>query len=349
MSEGFKRRDVPASSEVFNEGRRRFLRGAGALVAATLIPSADTEMENVQQPPETSEKMPSLSPLEQLIQQGRIIDLKSGLGVLYEEQVKFLSEVPSGMQDMKTAVENIRKIGMDVLTKPFKDAGFPPQLGFMIAIQETRGKSVISSSGARGVMGIMPQTAKDHKHKPEDMNDPGKAAGVSAKLLASERVRFGNDLEVLLTAYNAGGGLHGFTRTAKKEERTLDNFYAFMQKRMNERYSEARDAGYYEYTLRRPQKPEVLKRVFGLDDEAIKLLPTQIINGVVMVVKNTHIRVTFDSSSEKAIKRLFRAEFEMIQYVPEIKAKYEALRRLGLLEILEAHLGTPTPLLGAEM
>jgi hypothetical protein len=349
MSEGFKRRDVPTSSEVVNEGRRRFLRGAGALVATTLIPAADTEMENVQQPPETREKMPSLSPLEQLIQQGRITDLKSGLGVLYGEQVKFLSEVPSGMQDMKTAVENIRKIGMDVLTKPFKDVGFPPQLGFMIAIQETRGKSVILSSGARGVMGIMPQTAKDHKHKPEDMNDPEKAAGVSARLLASERVRFGNDLEVLLTAYNAGGGLHGFTKVTKKEERTLDNFYAFMQKRMNERYARVSEAGYYEYTIRRPQKPEVLKRVFGLDDEAIKLLPTQLIHGVMMVPKNTLVRGTFDSSSEKTIKFLFRAEFEMIQYVPQMKAKYEALRRLGLLQILEAYPGMSTPLFGAEM
>lgn len=85
---------------------------------------------------------------------------------------------------------------------------------YAIARQESHfNKNVISSAGARGLMQLMPATAKETAHKmgiaykPERLlTDPAYNAAIGSTYLHAQLKRFDGSLIMAAAAYNAGGG-----------------------------------------------------------------------------------------------------------------------------------------------
>jgi lysozyme len=83
-----------------------------------------------------------------------------------------------------------------------------PLLMHAIAHVESRhNAAAVSPAGARGVMQVMPATAKRFGvGSAHELNDARTNLAVSASYLKTLQTRFGNDLSLVLAAYNAGEG-----------------------------------------------------------------------------------------------------------------------------------------------
>lgn len=83
-----------------------------------------------------------------------------------------------------------------------------PLLLHSIARVESRHQpDAISHAGARGLMQVIPPTARRFGVEgAEQLHDPQTNLRVSARYLKTLQQRFGNDLELVLAAYNAGEG-----------------------------------------------------------------------------------------------------------------------------------------------
>lgn len=83
-----------------------------------------------------------------------------------------------------------------------------PLLLHAIARIESRHRAqAVSHAGARGVMQVMPATARRFGvDRPEALHDAATNVEVSAVYLKRLQHRFGNDLPLVLAAYNAGEG-----------------------------------------------------------------------------------------------------------------------------------------------
>ncbi len=83
-----------------------------------------------------------------------------------------------------------------------------PLLLHAIAHVESRhNTNAVSPAGARGVMQVMPTTGQRFGvGKASDLHDPRTNLDVSATYLKKLQERFGNDLPLVLAAYNAGEG-----------------------------------------------------------------------------------------------------------------------------------------------
>lgn len=69
---------------------------------------------------------------------------------------------------------------------------------------ESRNKpGAVSRKGARGILQVMPGTARELGYTPEDMHDPAKAADAGAKYVRRMYERF-KDWDTAVEAYNAG-------------------------------------------------------------------------------------------------------------------------------------------------
>ncbi|GIJ50825.1 hypothetical protein Val02_77110 [Virgisporangium aliadipatigenens] len=83
--------------------------------------------------------------------------------------------------------------------------GISPRLLAAVAkVESDYDPRVVSSAGARGLMQIMPATAKSLGVA--DPFDPAQAVDGAARLLRSNIREFGGDLDLALAAYNAGSG-----------------------------------------------------------------------------------------------------------------------------------------------
>ncbi len=108
-----------------------------------------------------------------------------------------------------------------VLLAPMVDAAarrhdIDPLLLHAIAYVESRHDAqAVSRAGARGVMQVMPGTARRFGVADAGaLHDAGVNLDVSASYLKALQQRFGNDLRLVLAAYNAGEGAverHGST------------------------------------------------------------------------------------------------------------------------------------------
>ncbi len=282
-------------------------------------------------------ELEQMTPMEQIEKYGKIRNLGKGIKALENEHYKKLTEDKKGKRDMQVAVKNMSKVNLSKMIKPFSERGLPEELAYMIAIQETRGRTKTSWAGARGMTGIMPATAKALGFKPKDADNPYKAMEMTAEYLETEKKdRFENDTDLLLHAYNAGGGLFGFTRIFSKEERTAENFYKYMESYINFILREVKENGYYVHTVDKKDKnlTSISKRFKVSVQDILKE------NGF---TESTIIRVGDEikipySDMNKAAKVLFRKPFEALNYAPELKAKYKALKDLGLLKRLQANI-----------
>ncbi len=346
------------NGEDIDKGRRTLLFAAGLALGHMAVESAvskfgiEEQETKAARPPlsaesktiaETRETLRLLTPLEQMQELGRVEDLEEGIRAIYTKHHEYLTQNPNGRRDMEIATQNMSKLDMRKLVEPFKKKDIPQQFAYMIAIQETRGRNVTSWAGARGMMGLMMYTVKKLGLSTERIHDPYESGKIAAEYLEAERERFGDNVDMLLHAYNGGAGLFGFTATTQKEERVPENFYAFMEQHINRRYREMLSRGYREHVIEKGDTLMQLSREYKVSLRALFKLNHMNDDSVLHIGEK--VKVPFNNSKDE-IKELFRKEFEVLHYAPEVKAKYEALKDIGLLARLEAHLPEKTSSFG---
>jgi len=344
--------------------RRDFLKWGGAVATTTALGGVmksltssdevtkiyedkvpDYVVKKVDAVAENAEKTPIvLTPLEQLQAYGEIRDMKAGLKVFQDEHYHTLTETKDGEKDMRTAMENISKYDVEKLIKPYEERGLPKELAYMIAIQETRGRIQKSHANARGMTGILPETALDLGFMPSDANDPYVASEMTAKYLATERdERFGdNNIDMLLHAYNAGGYLYGFTETVPRKERTTENFYRYMANYINTKFKHLKENG-YRHILEDEKTIEQVSRRFEVPVDAI--LKANKLTKKSVIHKGDSILIPFENM-EQAVKIVFRKPMQALQYAPGLKAKYKALKDTGFLSKIEKGSGATKSTIG---
>ena len=113
----------------------------------------------------------------------------------------------------------------------------PPLLRAVMAVESNFNPGAVSEKGATGLMQLMPGTARDMLV--EDMLDPGQNIDGGARYLRKLQDQFGNDLEKVLAAYNAGpeavrrsgGAIPPFRETQAYVKKVLALYDSYMRGR----------------------------------------------------------------------------------------------------------------------
>ena len=85
------------------------------------------------------------------------------------------------------------------------ETGVEPELLLAVMAQESAGRAdAVSGKGARGLMQLMPATAREVGV--ENIDDPAQNIRGGARYLSRLRERFGDRLDLVLAGYNAGPG-----------------------------------------------------------------------------------------------------------------------------------------------
>ena len=83
----------------------------------------------------------------------------------------------------------------------------PLLLHAMARVESSHDTTAISSAGARGVLQLMPATARRFgQHDSAALHDAQLNIDLGARYLKTLQQRFGNDLPLVLAGYNAGEG-----------------------------------------------------------------------------------------------------------------------------------------------
>lgn len=360
MNERYQTREMSEEDAPKDSGRRQFLKdavikgtalGVTTSALATMLKkltqednSKDSlEAENIDTlkkekihgdyVKESERQYVGKTPLEQIEEFGMIKNLDLGMQAIHDRHYAYLTSTEKGKRDMEIATKNISGLNVKKVAEPFKKRGLPEELAYLIAIQETRGKPVTSWAGARGITGIMPATAKAMGFTPEDADNPYIAIEITARYLEGEKERFGDSVDMLLYAYNAGGGLFGFTENTPRDKRTPEHFYEYMREYMNDIFSKVVENGYYEHVIEKSDKnlTNISKR-FNVPVYKIEQANNFKKDSVIYV--GDVIKIPYDDL-KIAAKILLRKPFEALRYAPEVKAKQKALIDSGMSEKIE--------------
>jgi soluble lytic murein transglycosylase-like protein len=113
----------------------------------------------------------------------------------------------------------------------------PPLLRAVMAVESNFNPGAVSEKGATGLMQLMPNTARDMLV--DDLLDPGQNIDGGARYLRQLQNQFGNDLEKVLAAYNAGpeavrrsgGAIPPFRETQAYVKKVLALYDSYMRGR----------------------------------------------------------------------------------------------------------------------
>ena len=102
------------------------------------------------------------------------------------------------------AADSLRRFG-DEIHSASRETGVEPELLLAVMTQESAGHAdAESTKGARGLMQLMPATAREVGV--EDIADPAQNIAGGARYLARMKSKFGDRLDLVLAGYNAGPG-----------------------------------------------------------------------------------------------------------------------------------------------
>ncbi|MBK7045950.1 MAG: transglycosylase SLT domain-containing protein [bacterium] len=137
-----------------------------------------------------------------------------------------LAEAPLGTAEADT----VRRFG-PAIDKAAAAAGLDPRLVLAVVMEESGGDpSARSAAGARGLMQLMPGTARDLGVA--NPADPATNLGGGARYLAAQLERYDGRLDLALAAYNAGPGnvdkaggrVPAFRETRNYVSRVMDRY-----------------------------------------------------------------------------------------------------------------------------
>lgn len=102
------------------------------------------------------------------------------------------------------AADTVRQWGASIESAA-RENDVAPELLLAVMVQESGGRAdAVSPAGAQGLMQLMPATAKELGV--DDPLDPAQSIRGGAQYLSRMRARFGDDMDLVLAAYNAGPG-----------------------------------------------------------------------------------------------------------------------------------------------
>lgn len=125
-----------------------------------------------------------------------------------------------------------------IVARVSREVGVEDALLYAVISQESayRAKAV-SPVGAKGLMQLMPATAKDLGLKPHEMFDPYKNVHAGARYLKAQLAEFGR-LDLALAAYNAGpnavkrhNGIPPYKETQRYVPAVLKSYRAYQRRR----------------------------------------------------------------------------------------------------------------------
>ncbi len=333
--------EADQKEELQNPDRRRFVKGLAVLGGAAVFGATERHPSHPQDEVERNAEGEPIffTPDVQLSRYREVKDIHFGLQSVFSREYDRILREPKGQKDMEESVENLDKLDIQRFVQPFLDRGVPYKLAYMIAIQETRAKHDTSWAGAKGITGIMPSTAEHYGYTTEDLKDPYVAAEISARYLVDERHRFGNNVDMLLHAYNGGGGLFGFTASYSFKDRTPEHFYAYMQEKINTEAAEKLRTGYHVHTFdTRTKNLSEVSELFSVALEELQeanpdVEPTTMKYG-------DEIKIPLAHAGAETWREVFRKYFETLYYTFEIHGKYAALKEQGLVSRIEKSLDT---------
>jgi soluble lytic murein transglycosylase-like protein len=177
---------------------------------ATAAPVASAAAQQAPQPAQTQAPEASFAAVLEKIGSADIGGLKTG--------------TPKGDWVAKLPPEARRFAGL--IERAAKEAGIDPRVVAAVAWTESGFRpDAVSGAGARGLMQLMPATARGLGVNPDD---PGQSLTGGARYLAEQIQRFGQ-IDLALAAYNAGpgtvarhGGIPPYPETRAYVGRVLD-------------------------------------------------------------------------------------------------------------------------------
>jgi soluble lytic murein transglycosylase-like protein len=156
-----------------------------------------------------TEVMGRIAQLQSQFAVGRVVPTAQSTAV---SSAQFATTLQSAVATTRTASTTAATAGGSVTGVPYADLfnaagakyGVSPKLLAAVAkVESGYNPKAVSPAGARGLMQIMPGTAKGLGVS--DAFDPAQAVEGAAKLLSSNLKEFGS-VDLALAAYNAGGG-----------------------------------------------------------------------------------------------------------------------------------------------
>ncbi len=137
----------------------------------------------------------------------------------------------------------VRSDYADLVDRAGTDLNIDPLLIEAMMHVESRARpGAVSHKGARGLMQVMPATARTlgHRGSVADLHDPATSIALGSTYLRKLHGMFGNDLPLVIAAYNAGeGAVKKYGRKIPPYRETQDYV-----KKVMARYAELRVAAY---------------------------------------------------------------------------------------------------------
>ncbi len=142
----------------------------------------------------------------------RTPELRQALEAYQGKAPAFASSPPDSLARLQDGARKMGGAVQDTVTRwgeridaAAREADVAPELVLAVMLQESGGRpDAVSSRGAQGLMQLMPETAREVGVT--DLTDPGQNIEGGARYLSRMRNSFGDDLELVLAAYNAGPG-----------------------------------------------------------------------------------------------------------------------------------------------
>jgi soluble lytic murein transglycosylase-like protein len=159
-----------------------------------------------------TEVMSRIAQLQSQLTVGRVATTQSTAASSAVSSARFATALQSAVATTGAASPTTATAGGSVTGVPYADLfnaagakyGVSPKLLAAVAkVESGYNRNAVSPAGARGLMQIMPGTAKGLGVS--DAFDPAQAVEGAAKLLASNLKEFGS-VDLAIAAYNAGGG-----------------------------------------------------------------------------------------------------------------------------------------------
>lgn len=346
------------------QDRRDFLKHVAAAGAAVVLPTglvkyAENQEEEPAPPrkprpysepePETliaedteaspdHEKDPTgMNVFAQLEHFESIVDMEAAVKAIQSEHFHELTQTPNGRNRIEEIVRRFSAYDIEALTAPFRERGLPEWVAIALPAQESDWSPRTSPSGAIGTHQFMPKTIRGMGYTEADALDPIKASEMCAVYLVDEMKRYGIDLHLRFSAYNAGANLNGFLKSQQDREKRKNRkiFHAFVAEKLMETYEQLKQEGFVFSDKPASVVHEIapgdtmwsISKMYGVSIDRISEH-----NGIedpAKIMAGARLEIPYKNRLIAELRVRNSSILEMLEYAPQLFAKQDALSELG--------------------